>query len=191
MKKILQNNEGVALVTVILIIAILGILAAVAIETTGTDILNAGNYTSTEQILNVSNSAMNIVFSQLTTNQDTNQGIGLPAANVYYYTEADGLHQANCTPSSGNDYCASYLALTPANIDPNFSNAGVLGFTPPAGVGFGFEYEGSYGSYPGFSLNYKFYNGELNAITQNSNTGKTVQTGMTFSYGPVKVGYGY
>ena len=173
--KISQNNRGIALVTVILIIAILGILAAVAIETTGTDIINAGNYTSSEQTLNISNSAMNIVLAQLNTSQGTNTGIGMPSPGVYYYTNSNTIQQSS-----------TYIGLTTANINSNFSNA--LGFTINSG-NFGFEYNGVYGGIPGYSLNYHFYNGQINTITQNQNASKTVQTGMTFSYGPMQVGY--
>jgi type II secretory pathway pseudopilin PulG len=174
---ITRNNQGIALVTVILVIAILGILAAVAIETTGTDIINAGNYTSSEQTLNISNSAMNIVLAQLNTSQQTNAGIGMPSPNVYYYT----LSNNNTIQQS-----PTYIALTTANINSNFS--GALGFTTDSG-NFGFEYNGTYGGVPGYSLNYHFYNGQVNTITQNQNASKTVQTGMTFSYGPIQVGY--
>ncbi|MCL4321194.1 MAG: hypothetical protein M1478_02100 [Deltaproteobacteria bacterium] len=176
-KTVLQNDRGIALITVILIIAILGILAAVAIETTGTDIINAGNYTSSEQTLSISNSAMNIVLAQLNTSQQTNAGIGMPSPNVYYYTP-----QVNNTLQQSNNY----VALTAANIDSNFSN--VLGFTINSG-NFGFEYNGTYGGIPGYSLNYHFYNGQINTITQNQSGSKTARTGMTFSYGPVQVGY--
>ena len=174
---ITRNNQGIALVTVILVIAILGILAAVAIETTGTDIINAGNYTSSEQTLNVSNSAMNIVLAQLNTSQQTNAGIGMPSPNIYYYT----LSNNNTIQQS-----PTYITLTTANINSNFS--GALGFTINGG-NFGFVYNGTYGGIPGYSLNYHFYNGQINTITQNQNASKTVQTGMTFSYGPIQVGY--
>ena len=176
---ITRNNQGIALVTVILVIAILGILAAVAIESTGSDIINAGNYTSSEQTLNISNSAMNIVLAQLNTNQQTNAGIGMPSPDIYYYTP--GGNNNNTVKQS-----PTYIGLTAANINSNFSNA--LGFTTNGGS-FGFEYEGAYGGVPGYSLNYHFYNGQINTITQNQNASKTVQTGMTFSYGPIQVGY--
>ncbi|MDA8273061.1 MAG: hypothetical protein M0Z72_04910 [Deltaproteobacteria bacterium] len=184
----MKNNRGIALVTVILVIAILGILAAVAIETTGTDIINAGNYTSSEQTLSISNSAMNIVLAQLGTSQQTNAGIDIPTSNVYYYTPAvdNTLQKLICVPTALNNYCASVMSLTAANIDPGFSN--VLGFTINSG-NFGFVYNGTYGEKPSYSLNYYFYNGQINTITQNQNASKTVQTGMTFSYGPIHVGY--
>ena len=175
---ITRNEQGIALVTVILVIAILGILAAVAIETTGTDIINAGNYTSSEQTLNISNSAMNIVLAQLNTSQQTNAGIGMPAPNIYYYT----LSSNNAIQQS-----TKYVPLTTiANINSYFS--GALDFPPNSG-NFGFEYNGTYGSVPGSGLNYYFYNGQINTITQNQSGSKTVQTGMTFSYGPLQVGY--
>ena len=183
---ITRNNQGIALVTVILVIAILGILAAVAIETTGTDIINAGNYTSSEQTLNISNSAMNIVLAQLTTSYQTNAGIGMPSPNVYYYTLNNTIQ--TCMPSALNNNCASIMTLTAANIDSNFSNA--LGFTTNSGS-FGFEYEVAYESAPtpGYGSNYLFYNGQINTIAQNQSGSKTVQTGMTFRYGPFQVGY--
>lgn len=171
------NNRGIALVTVLLVIAILGILAAVAIQSTGSDIINAGDYMSSEQTLNISNSAMNIVLSQLNTNQQTNLGIGLPSPTVYYYTSGT---------NSSLKQSSSYVALTAANIDPNFSY--VLSFASNSG-NFGFEYAGTYGNIPGYSLNYYFYNGEINAITQNQSASKTVKTGMGFSYGPLQKGY--
>ena len=186
---ITRNNQGIALVTVILVIAILGILAAIAIESTGTDIINAGSNTSAEQTLNISNSAMNIVLAQLGTGElgtgevtNTNAGIGFPASGTYYYTPAVNNTLQTCPPACGS----IIYGLTAANIDPGFSN--VLGFTIDGG-NFGFEYNGVYGSVPGYSLNYHFYNGQINTITQNQNASKTVQTGMTFSYGPIQVGY--
>ncbi|MCL4429013.1 MAG: hypothetical protein M1276_08530 [Deltaproteobacteria bacterium] len=161
-----------------------------AIETTGTDIINAGNYTSSEQTLNISNSAMNIVLAQLNTSQQTNVGIGMPSPNVYYYTTYNNSPSPACTSpiNSGGiiPECDTYVPLTAANINSNFSN--VLGFTTNSGS-FGFEYEGVYGGVPGYGLNYHFYNGQINTITQNQNGSKTVQTGMTFSYGPIQVGY--
>ena len=184
--KNLQNNSGIALLTVIMIIAILSLLAVVAIESTGTDIINAGSNTSAEQTLNISNSAMNIVLAQLNTNQQTNTGIGMPSPNVYYYTPVVNNTLQTCAPSALNNYCAGIIGLSAANIDPGFSN--VLGFTINSG-NFGFVYNGTYGGIPGYSLNYHFYNGQINTITQNQNASKTVQTGMTFSYGPIQVGY--
>ena len=183
---ILSNNRGVALLTVIMIIAILSLLAVVAIESTGTDIINAGSNTSAEQTLSISNSAMNIVLAQIGTSQQTNAGISMPLPNVYYYTPAVSNTLQTCLPAAVNNYCAGIIGLTAANIDPGFSN--VLGFTIDGG-NFGFEYNGVYGPVPGFGLNYHFYNGQVNTITQNQNASKTVQTGMTFSYGPIQVGY--
>ncbi len=182
---IAEDNKGVALVTVLLVIVILGILAAVAIETTGTDIINAGNYTSSEQTLNISNSAMNMIISQLNTNQQTNAGIGMPSPNIYYYTVAPGL--LTCSNAAVFiQQSPTYVALNTSNINNCFS--GVLGFTTASG-NFGFEYSGIYGNVTGYSLNYHFYNGQINAITQNQNATKTVQTGMNFSFGPIQVGY--
>ncbi|MFW0884395.1 hypothetical protein ACMCNP_05015 [Candidatus Acidulodesulfobacterium sp. H_13] len=176
-RTISDNNRGIALVTVLLVIAILGILAAVAIQSTGSDIINAGDYMSSEQTLNISNSAMNIVSSQLNTDRQTNAGIGLPVANIYYYTPA-----VNGTLQQSDNY----IELTEANIDPGFSN--ILGFTVDSG-NFGFEYKGAYGSFPGYSLTYYFYSGKNDTIAQNQSASKTVRTGMTFSYGPVNEGY--
>jgi type II secretory pathway pseudopilin PulG len=174
---VLNNNRGITLVVVILVIAILGILAAVAIESTGSDIINAGDYMSSEQVLNISNSAMNITISQLNTDRQTNAGIGLPIANIYYYTPT-----VNGTLQQSDNH----IALTEANIDLGFSN--ILGFTVGGG-NFGFEYKGTYGSFPGYSLTYYFYNGKNDTIAQNQSASKTVRTGMTFSYGPVHEGY--
>lgn len=175
--RVLDSNRGITLVVVILVIAILGVLAAIAIESTGSDIINAGDYMASEQVLNISNSAMNIVGSQLTTDRQTNTGIGLPIANIYYYTPA-----VNGTLQQSD----SYIALTKANIDPGFSN--ILGFAVDGG-NFGFEYKGAYGSLPGYSLTYYFYNGKNDTIAQNKSASKTVRTGMTFSYGPIHEGY--
>lgn len=175
------NNRGIALVTVLLVIAILGILAAVAIESTGSDIINAGNYMSSEQTLNISNSAMNIVLSQLNTNKQTNSGIGLPYPDVYYYT---------LSTSSSIQHRSNYITLTAANNinSGNSSFSYILSFISNSGK-FGFEYSGTYGSIPGYSLDYYFYNGEINMITQNQSASKTARTGMTFNYGPLRKGY--
>ena len=179
---ILSNNRGIALLTVIMIIAILSLFAVVAIESTGTDIINAGNYTSSEQTLDISNSVMNIVFAQLGTNAGI--GIGIPTPGVYYYTLSNNTIQPSPT----------YIGLTAANIGSNLdfqngsSSTNVLGFTEAEGGGnykFGFEYYWVCVPVQGSSSSTYYYNGWINTITQNQNASKTtVQTGMTFSNGP-------
>ena len=96
---IISNNNGIALLTVILVIAILGILAAVAIETTGTDIINAGNNIVNQYTVNVSNSAADIILSQIGTNQGVDAGVGIagmPLPGYYYYTVENPA--ALCSP---------------------------------------------------------------------------------------------
>ncbi|MGC8554844.1 MAG: hypothetical protein ACP5NA_05090 [Candidatus Acidulodesulfobacterium sp.] len=191
-KKLILNSDGIALVTVILIIAILGILAAVAIETTGSDIINAGNITSSEQTLNVSNSAMNFVLSQLGTDAaPTNFNIGLPASNVCYYSNGVNSVQAyggaigTCPVLSAVDSNSFSLASM------NFS-AGVVN-----NANFGFEYIGIYGSCPnGYNITqYKCYNGEIEVIADKNLDGKmigeSVEAGMFFTYGPFPEQIGY
>ena len=177
---ITRNNRGIALITVILIIAILSILAAVAIESAGTDIINAGSNLSTEQTLNISNSAMNIVLAQLGTGKGTNAGIGTPPVDgVYYYTLGDNNN--NTIQNNTIQQSSTYIGLTATNINFYFSKNAFQEFPPPISGSFGFEYWGVYT--PVINKCY-FYNGQINTITQNQNASKTVQTGMTFSYGP-------
>ena len=80
------NNNGIALVTVLIIMVILSLLAVVAISTTGTDVINAGKTMTAQYNLNMANSSMNVVLFQLGSSQFTNSGGGTPVANVYYYT---------------------------------------------------------------------------------------------------------
>jgi hypothetical protein len=191
-KKLILNSDGIALVTVILIIAILGILAAAAIETTGSDIMNAGNITSSEQTLNVSNSAMNFVLSQLGTDAlPTNLNIGLPASNVCYYSngvnsvQAYGGTQGTCPLLSAVD--PNSFSLASMNFSANVVN----------NANFGFEYIGTYGACPGgYNITqYKCYNGEIEAIADKNVDGQVigqpVEAGMFFTYGPFPQQIGY
>lgn len=178
-QKILSDNSGVALPTVILVIAILMILAAVAIETTGSDIINAGNNMSAEQTVNYSNSAMNLVLSQIGTNLGTNAGIGIPEPGMFYYTAGGN----NTTINSSS----SYQTLTASNINSIFSSQIN---SQNGNNAFAYEISGTYGSIPGYSINtYQFYNGQVQVLARNTNSGNTVQAGMTFSYGPIQTGY--
>jgi Tfp pilus assembly protein PilE len=191
-KKIILNSDGIALVTVILIIAILGILAAVAIETTGSDIINAGNITSSEQTLNVSNSAMNFVLSQLGTNAlPTNYNIGLPAENVCYYSNGVNSVQAY---GGAQGTCPLLSAVDPNSFSlssMNFSAVTVNNFN------FGFEYIGTYGSCPGgYNITqYKCYNGEIEVIAEKNIDGRIIgqpiEAGMFGDYGPFPNQIGY
>lgn len=170
----IRQNDGIALLTVILVIAILMILAAVAIESTGSDVINAGKYMNISQTVDYSNSAMKLVLMQLGSNTDTNAGVGTPLPNLYYYTTSG----SNSIQTSN-----SYIVLSVSNINSYFS--GYLNFPYNNGA-FGFEYFGTYGNEPGYSLKYKFYNGEINAISYVQSNSGTVETGMTFSYGPLQ-----
>ncbi|MHB1663873.1 MAG: hypothetical protein ACYCT7_01230 [bacterium] len=177
--KISVNENGVALITVLLITLILSLLAAVAIETTGTDVINAGQNYKSSYTLNTANSMMNLVVDEISTNIGTNAGIGNPTSNVYYYTVANPpagtlIQQAN-----------SLQPLSLSNINTTISqNLGLQGNA-------GFEYSGQYASVPGFSSNqYMFYKGIIYSIAnKNINSQKTATTGMNFNYGPIKIGY--
>lgn len=179
------GDRGIALLTVLMVIVILMLLATIAIETTGSDILNAGNYTSLTQTISYSNSAMNLVTSQINTYQGTNAGIGLPTAGVYYYTSGN---------SSTLLQSSSYVDLALSNINSTFSGLLNTSFSSmpnsQAGIGnFGFEYYGNYGPVAGYSLNYKFFSGQIYSISSNESGSQVVKSGMTFNYGPLQVGY--
>jgi hypothetical protein len=176
----INNNDGIALLTVLLITIILSLLAMVAISTTGDDVMNAGGNTAAQYTFNVANSGMNMVISQIGTGTGTNAGpgcAGLPLSGWYYYS------------TSGNNNCnasaASPVFNASVSINPYFF--GLLNFPVPANDShyvkpFGFEYSGVYGPVPGYS--YPFYKATMNSLTQN-NTSHVIQAGMTFEYGPI------
>ena len=175
---IIKNNQGVALVTVILVIAILGILAAVAIETTGSDIIKAGNYTGSEQTFNTANSAVNTVFAQLSSGALSSLTLsisGLPIQNQVYLN-------GSITPSWQN------LTPTTSILANNISNFQQCNGQYPR---YGYEFTGDYNLLPGNSG--YMYNGTIYVIAQktcipNESGGLTKTVGMTFNYGPVSQG---
>ncbi|MHB1679129.1 MAG: hypothetical protein ACYCTB_01280 [bacterium] len=184
-RKISVNENGVALVMVLLITLILSLLAAIAIDTTGTDVINAGQNYKASYTLNTSNSMMNLVAMEIATNIGTNAGINIPISGNYYYTVANppagGPLIQECSSAQAN--CPSY----PPQFSINTAISQNLGFQGNAG----FEYTGQYGPVPGFSLNkYVFYKGIVYSIAnKNINSAKTTTTGMNFNYGPMKIGY--
>ncbi|MHB8232534.1 MAG: hypothetical protein ACYDDB_06510 [bacterium] len=167
---IISNNNGIALVTVILVIAILGILAAVAIETTGDDIINAGHYTSLEQTLDIGNSAMNIVLAQLSSNSLTAGISGVPIQNEVYL--------------NGSIIAGLQTPLTPSDLANSFSNFQQCNGYYPS---YGYEYTGTYGMLPGNSG--YMYIGTIYVIAQKTcfanEQGSTKTVGTTFNYGPI------
>ena len=175
---IIKNDRGIALVTVILVIAILGILAAVAIETTGSDIIKAGNYTASEQTFNIANSAVNTVLAQLSSASLSSLTLsisGLPIQNQVYLN-------GSIVPSWQN--------LTPSNsiLVNNISNFQQCNGQYPR---YGYEFTGDYNLLPGNSGS--MYNGTIYVIAQktcisNESGGMAKTTGMTFNYGPVSQG---
>lgn len=182
-----NNNDGIALLTVLLITIILSLLAIVAISTTGTDVLNAGSSTAAQYTFNIANSGMNVVLSQITTNAGTHAGpecAGVPLSGWYYYSTGGNICNAGSSPPA---------SFTPANIiNSYFNNSVYSGGNGPFPGNFnqsGYEYSGVYGHHAGYSCPNSnpncFYNGNLNFLTQNSHSANTIQTGMTFSYGPV------
>jgi hypothetical protein len=186
-RKITADENGVALITVLLITLILSLLAAVAIETTGTDMINAGQNYQSAYVFNTSNAMMNLTANEIATNTGTDVGIGVPTGDVYYYTSANP--PAGCTP--GPYICTSdyFQPLSAANISTAVSQN--LGFQNNEGNA-GFEYTGRYGNAPGFSSNYQFYIGIIYSIAnKNINSVKTITkvTGMNFEYGPQIIGY--
>ena len=166
---IISNDNGIALVTVILVIAILGILAAVAIETTGTDILNAGNYTRSEQTLDIGNSAMNLVFSQIASGSLTSGISGVPIQNDIYLN---------------GSIVPGLQTLTPSDLTVSISNFQQCNGQYPH---YGYEYTGTYGMLPGNSG--YMYIGTIYVIAQKTcipnEQGSTKTLGSTFTYGPI------
>ena len=214
---IISNNNGIALVTVILVIAILGILAAVAIETTGTDIINAGNNIVNQYTVNVSNSAADIILSQIGTNQGVDAGVGaagMPLPGYYYYTvenqavlcSPSKLANGNPTNIEINNTYNIYIAPVPSASNgitcPPLSLSNIIPVTNsnivnpdnlPQNKGqIGFSYFGSYGNAKGYGNNFYFYKGQIDVISQDIiNINKppvTAHTGMTFKYGPLNEG---
>jgi type II secretory pathway pseudopilin PulG len=167
---ILSNNNAIALVTVILVIAILGILAAVAIETTGTDIINAGNYTRSEQTLDIGNSAINMVFAQIGSGSLTSGISGVPIQNEVYF--------------NGLNFTGPLKTL----MSPDLANS-ISDFQQCNGIlpRYGYEYTGTYGLLPGNSG--YMYNGTIYVIAQKTcfpnEQGSTKTVGATFNYGPI------
>jgi len=187
----LNNNDGIALLTVLLITIILSLLAMVAISTTGDDVINAGGNTAAQYTFNVANSGMNVVLSQIHTNQGTNLGsecAGVPLSGWYYYSSGSNICNAGSSPPA---------PFTPANIiNSYFHNSVYSGVNGPFPGNFnqsGYEYSGVYGHHAGYSCPNSnpncFYNGNLNFLTQNSHSANTIQTGMTFSYPIMNAGY--
>lgn len=188
-RKITADENGVALITVLLITLILSLLAAVAIETTGTDVINAGQNYKASYTLNTADSMMNLVVGEISPFPEsaaTNLVIvNPPAIGYYYYTVAN--------PPAGGPLIQTALPCSPvqANCPPQFS----INTTISQNLGFqgnaGFEYTGQYGPVPGFSLNqYVFYKGIIYSIgNKNINSAKTTTTGMNFNVGPMKIGY--
>lgn len=176
----INNNDGIALLTVLLITIILSLLAMVAISTTGDDVINAGGNTVEQYTFNVANSGMSMVTVQIGTGAGTNFGpecAGLPLSGWYYYSV------------SGNNNCNASASPPPFNasnnVNPSFFS--LLNFPVPANNSryvkpFGFEYYGVYSPVPGYS--YPFYKATMNFLTQN-NTSNVIQTGETFEYGPI------
>ena len=166
---IISNNNGIALVTVILVIAILGILAAVAIETTGTDIINAGNYTRSEQTLDIGNSAMNLVFSQIGSSSLTSGISGVPIQNEVYLN---------------GSIIPVLQTLMPSDLANSISNFQQCNGQYPS---YGYEYTGTYGMLPGNSG--YMYIGTIYVIAQKTcianKQGSTKTVGATFDYGPI------
>jgi Tfp pilus assembly protein PilX len=184
-RKITADENGVALITVLLITLILSLLAAVAIETTGTDMINAGQNYKSAYVLNTSNAMMNLVVDEIATNIGTDAGIGVPTSNYYYYTAANP--PAGCSPGPYICMSDSFQQLTMANISAAASQN--LGFQNNEGNA-GFEYTGQYSNVPGYSSAYMFYKGVIYSIAnKNINSTKTITTGMNFEYGPLKIGY--
>jgi hypothetical protein len=188
--KISANENGVALITVLLITLILSLLAAVAIETTGTDVINAGQNYKASYTLNTADSMMNLVVGEISPFPEspaTNLVIvNPPAIGYYYYTVAN--------PPAGGPLIQTALPCSPVQANcrpPQFS----INTTISQNLGFqgnaGFEYTGQYGPVPGFSLNqYVFYKGIIYSIAnKNINSAKTTTTGMNFNVGPMKIGY--
>ncbi|MDA8298916.1 MAG: hypothetical protein M0Z57_02765 [Deltaproteobacteria bacterium] len=214
---IISNNNGIALLTVILVIAILGILAAVAIETTGTDIINAGNNIVNQYTVNVSNSAADIILSQIGTNQGVDAGVGIagmPLPGYYYYTVENPaalcsplkLANGNQTNVEINNTYNIYMAPVPSVSNgitcQSLSSSNIIPVTnsnivnpdnlPQNNGQIGFSYFGSYGNAKGYGNNFYFYKGQIDVISQdiiNSNKPSvTAHTGMTFKYGPLNEG---
>ena len=216
---ILKNNRGIALVTVILVIAILGLLAAVAIETTGSDVINAGNNTANQYTTDLSYSSDYIILSQIGTNSGIDEGIGaggMPLPGYYYYTinpnvnvssvecvdmqnntpDAQQLNQIYNIYTSPVPSVANFITcppLTANNINPVTQQDIVNPQNQPQNNGqIGFSFFGSYSNAKGYGNNVYFYNGQIDAISQNNRSlnasPSTVHTGMTFQYGPLQEG---
>lgn len=181
---LVSNNDGIALLTVLLITIILSLLAMVAISTTGDDVINAGNSTASQYTFNMANSGMSMVLSQIYTGQGTNAGVecaGLPLSGWYYYSlNGNPNCQASAPPPP-----PTQPTFTPANNINSYFSGLILNF-PGNTNQFGFEYSGFYGPLPGYSYpQFAFYKGTINFLTQ-KNTSSVIQTGMTFNYGPVQ-----
>ncbi len=189
-RKITADENGVALITVLLITLILSLLAAVAIETTGTDVINAGQNYKASYTLNTADSMMNLVTQEISPSPGapaTNLVIvNPPAIGYYYYTVAN--------PPAGGPLIQTAPSCSPlqANCPPppqfsiNTTISQNLGFQGNAG----FEYTGQYGPVPGFSLNqYVFYKGIIYSIANKNINSSNTTTGMNFNVGPMKIGY--
>lgn len=180
-RKILPLGErGIALITVLLVVIILELLAVIALNESGYNVVNAGAVKTTEYAFNTSNATINVILplaisggaiSSLSLNS-----IDAIQPGYYYYTTNSGL-----TSSS------SPVSLQSGNLlSPSVSQA-IIG-NPNSGPQIGFEYwidacfdyQQTTGS---VVTDYYYYSGSLDVVSRADSGTKIVETGVSFQYG--------
>ena len=182
----MKNNNGIALIVVLLVIAILGLLAAGGIYELDYNVINAGEHQTTEYAQNISNSGISILSGNILINGgsigNASLSLTIPAivAGDYYLT----------TPDNGGTITnvgTVYPNLTVANLLSPALSQSILG-NPQIGPQLGFEYMATCWKYTpptGSGLSsYYYYTGFINVISQDNANSKLVETGANFNYMP-------
>ncbi|MCL4542547.1 MAG: hypothetical protein M1458_02210 [Deltaproteobacteria bacterium] len=181
MKVKLKNSKGIAMVAVLLTIAILGILAAIALQRFDYNIVNAGQNTTTEYAHNTSDSGINIILPVIASG-GTIGGVTINPINSsqtiigdYYYTMNNTLNNNQTT----------YVNLGASDLLSSSVSQNILGDTTMHGPRLGFEYSvtNCWQYVIGQTIQYYYYTGFINVISRDNPNSKPVISGANFTYG--------
>ena len=187
----MKNNNGIALIVVLLVIAILGLLAAGGIYELDYNVINAGEHQTTEYAQNISNSGISILSGNILI-QGGNIGNAPLSLTILPIAGGVGDYYVTTNTDGGTikNYGTVYQHLTATNnlLSPALSQS-ILG-NPQIGPQLGFEYMVTCWKYtpppapPGLS-SYYYYTGFINVISRDNANSKLVETGVNFNYGPI------
>lgn len=204
----MKNNDGIALITVLLAITILGLLAVAGIYELDYNVINAGEHQTMEYAQNISNAGINVLYSPLVaggnpaitgnTFKTTTASLIIPSITSlvlgdYYYTVPDNGDNGGTIqpPPASTTQQTTYYNLTASNLlSPALSQSilyNTLG-NSTSGPQLGFEYTVTCWAYEYQTspspLYYYYYTGFINVISQDNANSKLVETGANFTYGP-------